>query len=198
LNALKWSRSIRATHSGWPERTALASSRDSSSSQPPVGRPGEDVGAGQAPDLLVEGADLGQQPQQRAEQKADRDPGAEHERGRDGAFGQDRVARQGGVAQQEPAPPEGERLGPHVGAFGAEAGWGAGDQAVAANLLVVQLHPGERLRRPQRRLEEVPGPELAGGPSQERRPPLGDAADQHALPKDGYEQLERDRAPRLR
>jgi hypothetical protein len=39
---------------------------------PPVGHPGEAVGMGQAPDLLVEGPNLSQQPQQGAEQQADR------------------------------------------------------------------------------------------------------------------------------
>jgi hypothetical protein len=62
---------------------------------PPVGHPGEGVGAGQLPDLPVQGPDLGQQPQQGADQDADREPGAEHQRRRDRALGQDRIPGQG-------------------------------------------------------------------------------------------------------
>ena len=54
---------------------------------------------------MVEGADLGQQPQQHPEQDADGQPDADHQRRRDGALDQDGVAGQpGGPAEEPPAP----------------------------------------------------------------------------------------------
>jgi hypothetical protein len=162
---------------------------------PPVGHPGEAVGAGQAANLPVEGADLGEQPQQGAEQDAGRDPHAQHQRGRDGALGQDRVARQGGVAQGEPGVAEGEAFLAHIRAAGPEAGREAGQQAGRGDPVVVQLHAGGRQRGPQRLREEVAGPELPGRPAEEAGAPLGDGGVLDLV--DGDEQLERHRPSRL-
>jgi hypothetical protein len=57
--------------------------------------PGEAVGAGQAVDLPVEGADLGERPQQGTERNGDRDAGGEHDRGADGALGQEALPGRG-------------------------------------------------------------------------------------------------------
>jgi hypothetical protein len=143
---------------------------------------------------VVEGADLGQQPQQHPEQDADRHPHADHQRRRDGALGQDGVPGQGRVAHREGPRAEPERGRADVGPVGMEALRVAGDQAAGADPAVVQLHAGERLGRAHRRPEAVVGPELPGGPAGEPPAPLGDAVAGLVAPVHGHEQLEGDRS----
>src|SRR5215218_792718 len=165
---------------------------------PPVRHPGEAVGPGQPPHLPVQGPDLGQQPPQRPQQDAGRDPDEQDQRRRERLLGQHRVPRQRRVAQHEAASEGGAPVLPQVRAFGTEPGWVAGHQAGRTDLLVVQLDAGRvpEGRGLHRRLEEVAGPELTRGPAEEPLPAFRDIAERSVGVIDGHDQLVGDRSLR--